>query len=293
MQSTSKLALLGVVGVGALAGCTDDPQYIQPDVAIEVGVGMDMGIGTVTLNLPYDLAVLTTDTDYQTERAELLATLNAQLEADGAPAIALDQISLVRLDQLDISLEWSITNLSDEDGQARIHVNGGNQFFYYLPINFVVPAAPGEDEEPPPPPLAGDIPINIAAGGSIGGVFREDQLRESALDLELITRGAINPFRALLTVHEDIVLRSTADVPFIQADPENPVAPPAPIPLGAFGHFVRFDITFVSDRHMRLDFSVRVRDHRGLLHDELLGAPLAELMEFAPVEFVPAPPPAP
>ncbi len=292
MSSTSTLALLGVLALGAAAGCTEDPQYLQPEAGIEVGVTEeDMGIGTATLNLPFDLEMLTADTDYQLEREELLASLNAGLEADGQPAIGLDQIALVRLDQLDISIEWTITNLSDEDGQARIHVNGGNQFFYYVPINFIVPAEPGEEEDPPPPPLAGDIPINVAAGATVGGVFREDQLRESALDLELITRGGINPFAALLTVHEDIVVKSTADVEIIQ-DPENPVTPPPPIPLGAFGHFVRFDLTFVGNRHMRLDFDVRVRDHDDLLHDELLGAPLEQLMEFQPVEFVPPPPPA-
>jgi hypothetical protein len=82
-----------------------------------------------------------------------------------------------------VSLSWTIKNLTDSDGVARIHVNGGNEWFAYVPAAFVID--PDDDEEPPP--LMGNIPIPVPAGATVNGVFREDQVYEASIDLELIT----------------------------------------------------------------------------------------------------------
>lgn len=281
------LAVVAAVLAGA-AGCYEDPQYIYAPTNIEVGTGAegDEGIATVTFDLPFDAEYLNS-VDYAREREDFLTELNARLLAmePPLPEVTADQLPLVRLDQVEISLEWTIKNLSDQDGQARIHVNGGNQYWYYVPANFIVE---DDEEEAVPPPLTGDVPLDVAAGATRSGVFREDTLREAALDLELITRGGLNPFAAVLSVHEDI--QSTAEVPFVQPDPENPVTPPPPLPIEAFGHFVRFDLTFEANRHMVLEFAVRVRERQrpGLLHDELADAPVEERYPFMPAEFVPA-----
>jgi hypothetical protein len=116
-------------------------------------------------------------------------------------------------------------------------------------------------------------------------VFREDQLREAAIDLEIVTRGGVNPFAALLSIHEEI--QNVLDVPYIPVDPENPMPPTLSLPIEAFGHFVRFDITLTSNRHMILTYAIRVRETEPLLHDELMDADAAELMLFMPEEYVP------
>src|SRR5690606_4443994 len=101
------------------------------------------------------------------------------------------------------------------------------------------------DEEEEPPPLLGSTPLSIPASATVTGVFREDALFEAAIDLEQISRGAVNPFTALLRVDEELEALDGA-------------APP--IPREAFASLVRFDVTFVADRHMVLEYSVRVRD---------------------------------
>lgn len=272
-------ALVVAAAAGASAACTEDPQYVQPAQGIEVGTDAmdDDGTGTATVSLPFDLETLMDpEGDVERERLEL------------ATALMLDpaEVSYVRLDHLSISVEWTIKNLADEPGSARIHLNGGNERFFYNPINFIVVDDNGE-EEARPPPLAGDIPLDVPALGTLSGVFREDQVREAAIDVELMTRGGVSAFAAVLSIHEDIT--STADVP---PDPNNPTPPTLAIPIEAFGHLVRFDLMFEADRHMVLEYAVRVRDHRGLLHDELLAAPAEEAMIFMPAEFVP-PMPAP
>ncbi len=252
--------LLATISVGAL-GCVEDPQYVQPLQALEVGVPGADDTSITQASTTVDLPIRLEREDEATARAELAAALGVD-------------VPYVRMDDLSISIEWTLKNLSDTNGEARILINGGNELFEFVPLAFVVD--PEEDEEPPP--LIGNIPILLPAGATISGVFREDELREGSIDLELITRGAMNPFAAVLQIHEDIT-----EFP----DAASGVA----VPIAAFGSMIRFDVALRSDTHVVLEYAVRIRDHRGLLHEELLLAPGAELTAFNPAEFVPPPPP--
>ena len=249
--------LAGLTAAGA--ACATDPQYIPAPASIEVGIeGSDVFTGTVTIDLPVQL-----------ETMEHLMEREARALELGIPA---DQLAYVRTGDFDVSIEWTIKNLAGSEGEARISVNGGNPYWYYVPTEFVID--PDEDEEPPP--LMGDVPLRIAASGSRDGVFREDQIREASIDLEQITRGMINPFAAMLTVNEE--------------DPGVTV-PPVMLPLDDVSQLVRFDIIFEADRHMVLEYGIRIRDHRGILHEEGLAAPAGEIVAWMPAMFVPPPPP--
>lgn len=243
------------------SGCASDVRYVDPDLFVEVGIpDTDVFFATQQAVLPIRLET----PEEAMERTQLSAELGGVV------------VPYVRLEDVAVSMEWTIRNLSDTDGTARVHVNGGNEQFYYVPANFVVD--PEEDEEPPP--LMGDIPIVVPALGTHHGLFREDQVYEAALDLELITRGGINPFAAVLEQHDDVT--ETIDP-----------ATGATVPREAFGHLVQYDVSLEADRHMVLEFTIRVRDRRGILHDMLLEAPAGEATAFAPVEFIPPPPPVP
>jgi hypothetical protein len=254
MTSALRIAIVCSLAVG----CTDDPIYVEPMAAIEVGADGQPGTASASVMLPIRLET--------TEEAEERATLAAEIGAE---------VPFVTRDDLDISVEWSIKNVSDADGVALIHMNGANEWFAYVPTAFVVDV---EDEEVPPP-LGGNIPMEIAAGDQRSGVFREDELAEASLDLELITRGGLTPFAAVLEVHEDMDEIDAAGVP---------------VPSDAFASMIRFDMTLIADRHMVLEYTIRVRDHRspGLLHEELAAAPAEELTAFAPADFAPAGPAA-
>jgi hypothetical protein len=156
---------------------------------------------------------------------------------------------------------------------ARVKVDGGNQFFAYVPAAFVV-----DPRDAPPPSLGGGIPMSVPAGGTISGVLREDTLREAAIDLEAITRGMVNPYAAIFNINEN--------------DPMVPVGAVA-LPQDAVSQMIRYDLTLEASAHMILEYTVRVRDQRGILHQDLLAAPPEEIVAFAPVDYVPPPPPAP
>ncbi|HTE55706.1 MAG TPA: hypothetical protein VK698_32850 [Kofleriaceae bacterium] len=252
------LVLLFDLAAGGLAGCADDPIYVQPSAALELvpGEGDEAAAVTAQLVLPVRL-----------EREDEAA---ARTTRSGELGI---QVPYVTRDDLDLSIEWTIKNLDQEPGVARIQVNGANEFFTYVPTAFVTDP---EDEEEPPP-LVGNVPLEIPAGGERSGVFQEDLLAEASLDLELITRGGRSPFAALLKIDEYRVEIDASDGTIIPGD--------------AFASLVRFDLAFLADRHMVLEYAVRVRDHRDppLLHDELTDAPPDQLTAFAPADFAPPP----
>ncbi len=244
------------VSLVAATACATDPQYIPGPAVLEVAADpMAPTLATTTINLP----------------------IEPESMADMADRVALEtelgvELAYVRVGDLDVSIEWTIKNLTDGDGRATVTVDGGNQFFYYVPANFVVD--PDEDEMPPS--LAGGIPLTVPANGSVSGVIREDALREASLDLEAITRGMVNPFAAVFNINED--------------DPTIPVGAVA-IPPDAAAQMIRYDITVASGTHMVLEYALRIRDHRGIVHRGLLAAPVEELVTFTPAEYVPPPPP--
>jgi hypothetical protein len=259
-------AALGAVGA---AGCSNDPVYINPEIPVlEVNAG-DMGAGqamSVVL-----LPVVPETMDDLDERQRVADDL-------GVP---LDSIPYVKLEDMAVSIEWTVRNLEDQEGIARVDMTGANEWFRYVPELFDLDV---EDEEvQPPPPLVDGPPLIIPPNGTISGVIREDQIVEGAVDLELMGRAAYDPIVALLDVHEDTMefLDMTSGVM---------------IPRHLFAGFVELEMRFSATRHMVLEFSVRVRDHRGLLHDELgIGAQPGDLAEFAPVDLAPPapdPPPA-
>lgn len=257
------LAAALLLALALAAGCSDDPVYVQsPDQLESMGQTDDMGNpvpATAQLTLPIRL-----ETDLEaTKRAALADQLGVM-------------VPFVKRDDLELSMEWTIKNVSDQDGVARILINGANEYFTYIPDVFVDPTDPDAE---PPPPLVGDVPMEVAAGESISGVFREDEFKEADVDLDMITRGNVSPFKALLT--NNARTRSFAN------------AAGDTVPEEAFASLVRFDVNFEADTHMVMEFSIRVRDHRSpaLLHDELLDAPAGELTTFAPADFAPATPP--
>jgi hypothetical protein len=85
-------------------------------------------------------------------------------------------------------------------------------------------------------------------------------------------------------------------VPMAAADGELTQEPVGPeVPRAAFAEITRIDLVFKADRHMILDYDVRVRDLRGIMHDLLLAAVTEkpnELQMFMPMEYNPTPAPA-
>jgi hypothetical protein len=199
-------------------------------------------------------------------------------------------VPYVKVGDIEVDVEWTIKNLDTKPGQAKIELNGANEFFSYDPS--IIMLDPGNDEAPPTPGLDGDVPIDVPASGQVSGLFTEDQLREASIDLDQVTRGNVSPFRATLTVSKNAASFQpmTPPMPMVMNYVQTPVGPP--VPREAFAEMTRIDLVFKPTTHMTLDYNVRVRDLRGIMHDLLLAAVTqkpGELAVFMPMVYNPVP----
>lgn len=270
-----------MLAVVLVAGCANDPVYLTPPTNMEAG--MDDGTGKLVV-----------------AKTSLMLPIKPENSIDKAGDAALARklgvmVPYVRVGDLDIEVEYTIKNLDSTPGQARVDLNGANEWFVYDP-SMINLAPPGNDEAPPTPPLAGNIPIDVPANATVEGVFREDQLLEAEIDIDQVTRGNINPFAATLTVNKNDksfqpLTPSMVTNPMCQMDPppagcvQQPMGPA--VPREAFAGIVRIDLVFHPDHHMVLDYTVRVRDHRGILHDMGLAAPPSQIVMFTPTVYMP------
>ena len=259
--------------LACLAACGNDPVYLPGQMNLEADGG----------NIPEAKASLQIPINTETaDDAAKRMDREAELNADRATPLTLPY---VKVGDIEVSVEWTIKNLDTaNDGLAFVQLNGGNERFFYDPSVLMLSDDP---EAPPAPPLDGDIPIHIAAGATLNGLFGEDDVREASIDLVQMSEAGINPYAATLTVS-----KNAAEIqPLTPYDPLNPdvVQMPVgdPIPREAFAQIVRVDLVFKPTTHMVLDFTVRVRDVRGIVNEKLLDADPAELAQFAPAQYAP------
>lgn len=272
----ARVITLSSVLVGLVACNANDPVYIPAPMTIEAGMSDPTNMGMLTqakASLPLPIK---TETAADKKARDALA-------AKLAPIL----VPYVKVGDLELDVEWTITNLDTKPGQARIQLDGANEFFTYDPT--LINLAPPDAEDPPKTPgLAGDIPIEVPAMASVSGLFTEDDLREASIDLDQVTRGNVSPFRAALTVSKNELSFQPLTAPALDAQGMITQSPTGPaVPREAFAEMVRIDLVFKPDRHMKLDFNVRVRDLRGIMHDMLLAAKPAELQMFDPMPYAP------
>lgn len=224
----------------AACGC-NDPTYLAEKAPIETQPdAMNGGFAPAT-----DLYVLPVRRPTRDER-RALASLQQRL-------MLPDPVPWAQARDFDIEIEYSVKNLDMQKVTAFVTCDGGNEFGDYVPSMYIDPNANEEDQAPPPDLLASP-PLEIEPGATVTGVFREDELRESALDLEAITRY---PSGGDVMATPFIVIEHRSNVSSIGLDaiPAGDVTP---------AH-VRYQLTIAADGHVQLDYTVRVRDHNGKL----------------------------
>jgi hypothetical protein len=240
MRAKSALVLaLSFPTLGVVAGC-NNPVYLQQNRPLEAmmqATTMDTG--------------LLSDTDLYVLPVRRPTTDEAMKLAEEQAKLALPMpVPWVGERDVDIEIEWTMKNLETKEIQARVSVNGGNEFGDYDKTLFVDLTAPPEDQTPPPDLLGGGKLTTMAAGEVRMGVFREDELREAGLDLEAITRypppdAGINvPFMVL-------VRHSSASRVGLEAIPAADVIPA----------MVRMSFLLESTGRVVFDYVVRVREN--------------------------------
>ncbi|MBP9085965.1 MAG: hypothetical protein KBG15_07595 [Kofleriaceae bacterium] len=269
MANVARIALASCLA--AVGACQADPQYLEPAAPLEGGLVDPMTMEPVAASSTILLPIKLETAADRTIRDALAAELGTE-------------VPYIRLDDLRISVEWTLTNPSDKPANAMVTLNGGNDRFYYDPSAIVSE----EREAPPTPSLLGNTPITVPAKSTISGLFRDDQILEAAIDLELITRANQPPIRAVLVNNEDDESIQVMSIPD-PMDPNSMSVPVGdPVPRVALAHMTRLDIGLNSGVPMTLKYVVRLQDDRGVLHKMLLGAPMDQLTVFMPAQYMPA-----
>jgi hypothetical protein len=278
---------LGSLGVAA-AGCANDPQYVQCGTSdtmdtctLDTATAMMVGTGPSARTLVRG----SLHVPVKPETAEL-TKVREDLQKTVPGGVI---VPLYRIDQYDLSVEYTIKNLDDVPGTVKVALDAANEAFSWNPTLLV----PAGDESPPAPDLAGGTPIDLQAKGQYDGLFREDQLLEAAIDLDQISRANINMYAATLTVNKNDasfqpLSPRVAPPPGSQDPPIQTPTGPA-VPRSAFRNIVRVDMVMEATTHMTIAFDIRVRPHVDhLIHDMGMNAPAAELTILDPAAFVPA-----
>jgi hypothetical protein len=201
-----------------------------------------------------------TDTDlYVIPVRQPTATERAALVADQQKRGLPMPVPWAQARDFDVEVEWTLKNVDAKPTTATLSMNGGNEYGDYLPELYVDLTVPPEDRAVPPS-LMGGTPVTLEVNQIMSGVFREDQVAESAIDLEAIVRypppggGVSTPFQVITHL-------SSISPVGLEGVPPNDVTPA----------MVRFQINLSADGQVALDYDVRVRDHNGKLAK--VGAP--------------------
>jgi hypothetical protein len=94
----------------------------------------------------------------------------------------------------------------------------------------------------------GGRPIDVPAGRTVTGVFREDELAEASQDLDAFTRAGVNPGFALLTRWPAKDVSGGEGGPLMT------------IPSRAVAQLLQLDLTVSADQPLILSAQLRVRD---------------------------------
>jgi hypothetical protein len=225
-----------VAAVAAAAGC-NQPTYLQETRPLETTMAMGGGYAgdTDTFVLPVRAPTVQEQAALMTEQMKL----------------GLQQpVPWIGVRDMPVEVQYTLKNLEDREVTVNFTLGGGNEFGTYDPLLFYDPNDP---EAIAPPPLAGTTPIHLAANETRSLVFREDQIAESAVDIEAIVRFPSMP--ALSTPFKVLNSRSDVNRIGLETVPANNVTPQQLV--------LQFNLT--ADGHVMCNYVVRTRDLKGRL----------------------------
>lgn len=250
-----------------VAGC-NNPVYLPMNRALETRMGAGTN-GNAGYQADSDLFVLPVRQPRPDEQMKLDA-----LQAERMLPMPVPWISTA---DFDVEIAWSLKNLDSTENTAFVTLVGGNEFGDYQPTLYIDPRANVNDQRPPPP-LQGGTPIHLDVNQVVAGTFREDQIGESSIDLEAITRYP-SADGARATPYEVIEHLSTTSQIGLDGVPPGDVTP----------LMVRYLITLSSSGHVALDYTVRARDH----HDKIASPTADPATLYVSTDANLAPPAAP
>jgi hypothetical protein len=213
----------------------NEPSYFPAPAPVEIGAGgMAMSDPFAVVDLPFRAPS-------EEDRAKLRE--ESQMKHFDVPWLRTDNVA--------VSILYTITNLGDQDAQAKLEVDGASEFANYDVIALraqMEMAAINNEDEVDVLPLLEIKPGIIRPGQQFTGMFREDDLEEAALDLDALARFGAAPAAVLVNQSK----KSNIGLEDMPAEHVRPA-------------LWRVRVALSGNGHLRLDVVVRVRDEAGQL----------------------------
>lgn len=264
----SPKALLTLAATAAFAGAcgTNSPSYYPGATTLDV-----TGDGTEakeTLQIPF--------------RVPTASEEQARQKLSGEVGY---EVPWLRADRVHVELRFTITNLDTKPGSFALNIDGASEFARY-DSDAVAAAFEAADQDAPAihgvyqvlPPVDGQL----GAGEVYQNAVREDDFREMALDLDALGRWMAPNFPAVL------LYRSETDPTDKHAEYQGLPVDPKTGAATSITTFIRpalWEVTprFNSNRAMRCEFLVRIRDDDGRLWEDGQNQFVPEPPTYAPM----------
>ncbi len=230
----------------AIVGCDDDRVYAGEDKLYQVAmtaetpaaIESEEGGALFIVEQRADLAI---KVPTQAELADRTAGARAY---KGLP---FPRLPWVERGELELQIDFTLSNLDDRDREVDVIVNGANEFDEYVPGVTIV------EEDPIPLHSQWEKRFQVKAKSRISGTVREEDLDEAAVDLATVVNGAPNS--------DEVVYFENKST----TDPRSKKYIPAVIP-GLVA--VRLGLRTNQAATLLLEASIRVRDVGDKLADE-------------------------
>jgi hypothetical protein len=239
----SRACALGALLLLVPAAACDDVAYFQGFETLRIGAD-ELAEGAPAH--PTYGAYL--QTEYHLDYGAPTPAELAALQPEGSEPAG--QRPFVTADALEIAIQWTLRNESDEAITAFVLLDGANEFFDWNPILLYGLAGGDAADELPFPSLLGVTPIELAPRQVLRREFREDDLREAMFDLDVLTRFCGGPFAVLFN-------RSEVSDAGLGAVP----------PAAEIAGMTMLRLTLAASGPASLDYAIRVRDRDGVLFD--------------------------
>ena len=226
-----------------LGGCLDEQRYVTPEgggpwaIAIDEDtppylVSDDATVYLVEQRIPFELRQPTED--------DFAALAEQAMTVDPAP---YGELPWLQRGDLEVQIDFTLSNLSDEPVTATLQVNGVNQFHEYDPAIQVV------DDELQIDFSQWERSYRLEPGERRSGTVREEELDEVAVDLATVIASP-NPNQIVYFENQSAHdARSQMYMPDV-----------IPALVG-----VRIGLRSLSSAPTLLELTVRIRDVRGVL----------------------------
>jgi hypothetical protein len=167
-------------------------------------------------------------------------------------------IPWISRDKVHIEVTYKVTNLSGQDGNFILWIDGANEYTKY-DVQAVSAAIGGDDDEAIFLPLVTTLQRVLPAGASFSGIVREDDFAEGELDLDALGRWN-DTSQASPTFAGVLINRSEVNPVGLNLVPPNLVVPA----------LFEIDVRLRASVAMRVEYYVRVRDDDNRLwHNDL------------------------